>query len=120
MGSETTALRRFLARFAGFFPLIGALTGFVWIPLLTGDVRGEGLGVIGNRFLSALGKPIGIVVLVQSLYTALQSILWLRYQPFYRPGAIRPPGYNPSGPVPLGDPEVERAASATTLVRMFR
>ncbi len=109
MGSETTAVRRFLARFAGFFPLIGALTGFVWIPLLTGDVRGQGLGVFAARFMAALAKPIGIVVLVQSLYTALQSILWLRYQPFYRPGAPRPPGFNPTNPAPIADPIAAKA-----------
>ncbi len=95
--SRPSAVRRALAQYAGFFPLLGALTGFVWLPLLTGDFEHEGLGVVGSRLLASLGKPIGIVVLVQSLYTAMQSVLWLRYRPFTRLGAPAP---GPDGLLP--------------------
>ena len=56
---------------AGIFPLLGSVIAIV----LAGPLH----------LLSSLSHPIGIAVVLQAAYTALLSVLWLRYRPFQAP-----------------------------------
>jgi hyaluronan synthase len=77
-------VRRALVAGAGLLPLVGALVSIGWMFVATG--RGTG-GVQDLLSASAgmLSHPVGIVVAIQSLYTALLSTLWIRYRPFKAP-----------------------------------
>jgi hyaluronan synthase len=67
---------RGISSIAGIFPLLGSVIGIA----LAGPLN----------LLSHL-SPIGIVVVLQTGYTALLSVLWLRYRPFQAPaGAVLP------------------------------
>lgn len=74
---------------SGVFPLLGAVLS-LWIAFyLRSPGRGalEALSVFWQSFL----HPIGIVVLLQTAYTALLSVLWLRYRPFRVPEGVEFP-----------------------------
>lgn len=74
---------------AGLFPLLGTLiTIFLAFYLqATSGSAGEALRALAASLL----RPLGLVVLLQTAYTALQSVLWLRYRPFaLREGAELP------------------------------
>lgn len=61
-------LTRALIGAVGVLPLLGGLASVGWLT-----------------FVGAFRDPIGIIVLIQSLYTSLLSGLWLRYRPFVAP-----------------------------------
>ena len=67
---------RGISLMAGIFPLLGSVVSFALaVPL---------------QLVSSL-HPIGILVVLQTAYTALLSALWLRYRPFQAPaGAVLP------------------------------
>lgn len=69
----------------GSFPLLGAVLSILWMMWANDSLRVRGFGAIGDWVLGCLTNPIGAIVLIQSLYMALQSILWHRYRPFERP-----------------------------------
>jgi hyaluronan synthase len=68
----------------GFFPLLGAVVSIVCILFTSGRFASRGMLAISDWLLATLSSPIGLVVLVQSLYTGLQAVLWLRYRPIGR------------------------------------
>ena len=78
-------LRRVTLAFLGFLPLWGALASMVWMLWANGSLRTRGLHAVTGMLWGMMTHPIGAVVLVQSLYTALLSILWQRYAPVKRP-----------------------------------
>lgn len=63
-------------RSAGLFPIAGAFASLlvVW-----------GLSPGGFHPLEIFSHPIGIVVLIQTVYTGLLGFLWLRYKSFHAP-----------------------------------
>ncbi len=60
---------------AGAAPLMGALVSIGWLSW-SGDASAASV------LLAMLGHPLGAIALIQSIYTLLLSLLWLRYQPF--------------------------------------
>ncbi|MEO9143482.1 MAG: glycosyltransferase, partial [Polyangiaceae bacterium] len=50
-----------------------------------GSLQVRGLGAIGDWVVGCITNPIGAIVLVQSLYMGLQSVMWQRYRGFVRP-----------------------------------
>jgi hyaluronan synthase len=63
----------------GLLPLVGAVVSIGWMIAATTD------HVRPSAALGLLRHPVGIIVVIQSLYTALLSILWVRYEPFSAP-----------------------------------
>ncbi len=85
--SETNHLptprRDFSSAFAGVFPFVGTVVSIVLAFYLRNQegTVGESVKLL---FLSFL-HPVGVVVLLQTAYTALLSLLWMRYRPFQAP-----------------------------------
>jgi hyaluronan synthase len=93
------AVRRGLLALVGLLPLVGALVSAGWMLVAV-----EG-GPSRAALLALLHHPIALIVIIQSLYTAMLSVLWMRYRSFVAPpGAVRPrvtvviPAYN-EGPM---------------------
>ena len=80
-------VRRALLALAGILPLVGALVSIGWMLGASGSLAG-GWPAFVRTVRSMLSHPVGIVVVIQSLYTALLSVLWLRYRPFAAPGEV--------------------------------
>ncbi|MBX3232710.1 MAG: glycosyltransferase [Labilithrix sp.] len=73
----------------GLLPLVGALVSIGWMLFVPRHATHA--HEIRDALLGVLSHPVGVVVVVQSLYTALLSVLWLRYRPFTAPeGKPRP------------------------------
>ncbi len=85
-------IRRALAASLGILPLIGALGSVIWIMIVSASTGAHGTpAVLLDWVKGMLVHPIGLIVLVQSLYTGLLSLLWMRYRPFRMPeGAVLP------------------------------
>jgi hyaluronan synthase len=84
-------VRRALLALVGVFPLAGALASLLWLCAARGGLGTRGLLALSDWARGSLTHPIGIIVLAQSLYVALQAILWQRYRPMPRPaGAVWP------------------------------
>jgi hyaluronan synthase len=69
----------------GSFPLLGAVLSIAWMMWANNSIQTRGVAAVGDWVLGCLSSPIGAIVLVQSLFMGLQSILWHRYRPFDRP-----------------------------------
>jgi hyaluronan synthase len=69
----------------------------------------RGFSEVWRWALGMLSSPIGVLVLVQSAYTALLSILWLRYRPFVAPDDARWPRVSVVIPAFNEGPMVERS-----------
>ncbi len=78
-------LRRAGLAFLGFLPLWGALASMLWMLWANGSLRTQGFAAVTTMLGRMVTHPIGAVVLVQSLYTALLSVLWQGYAPVRRP-----------------------------------
>ncbi|HMA96908.1 MAG TPA: glycosyltransferase, partial [Polyangiaceae bacterium] len=81
--SESTLRWRWTPFTAGMFPLVGTLVSIcvaVYLQAPEGSM-GEAL----KRQIIGLLHPFGLVVILQIAYTALQSVLWMRYRPFQAP-----------------------------------
>jgi hyaluronan synthase len=68
---------------AGLFPLLGTLIS-IYLAFYLQATNGSVAEAL-HRLLASLLRPLGLVVLLQTAYTALQSVLWLRYRPFRAP-----------------------------------
>ena len=77
-------VKRVFASAIGVLPLIGALVSIGWMMAATGQLQG-GWPALVRSVRGMLSHPVGIVVVIQSLYTALLSVLWVRYRPFQAP-----------------------------------
>ncbi len=75
------SLRRITLGFIGFLPFWGGMVSILWMVCTNGSLRERGLWALADRLLAMALSPIGAVVLAQSLYTGLLSLLWQRYQP---------------------------------------
>ncbi|MDP3505299.1 MAG: glycosyltransferase [Myxococcales bacterium] len=90
--------KKFGGMLAGAAPLAGALISFAWL--------GWSVDAAPTSMLLAMARhPIGAIALIQTFYTALLGLLWMRYRPFKAPeGAEWPkvsviiPAYN-EGPM---------------------
>jgi hyaluronan synthase len=68
----------------GLLPLVGAVLSIFWMQLAKS--RPETWGAeLAAWLLGSVTNLLGAIVLIQALYTALQSLLWQRYRPFRRP-----------------------------------
>jgi len=77
-------VRRAARASLGLLPLVGAVLSILW--MLLAKNRPEMWGAaIAAWMLDCITHPLGAIVLIQALYTALQSLLWQRYRPFERP-----------------------------------
>lgn len=101
-------VRRTLVASIGLFPLVGALISIGWMLGATGQLNGGGPALV-TAVRRMLSHPVGIVVVVQSLYTALLSILWIRYRPFEAPGDAKLPRVSVVIPAFNEGPMVERS-----------
>jgi hyaluronan synthase len=93
----------------GLFPLIGAVASVLWMVLATGDPSTSGVAKISTWTLGMLTSPIGFLVLVQSAYTALLSLLWMRYRPYVAPEGATWPRVSVVIPAFNEGPMVERS-----------
>ena len=100
--------RRTFFALVGIFPLIGALVSIGWMLAVSGRLSG-GMPAILDAARSLLSHPVGVVVVIQSVYTALLSILWLRYRPFIAPADCELPRVSVVIPAFNEGPMVERS-----------
>jgi len=106
-------VRRAALSTLGLFPFIGAVISIGWVLLAMGsptrlqDVAALAVGLVAH--------PVGVVVVVQSLYTALLSLLWLRYRPFTAPDAARLPRVSVVIPAFNEGPMVERSIRSVAM-----
>ena len=81
---------RLVVALVGLLPLVGALVSIVWMMAASGRLAGGIVGIAHTAY-AMLTHPIGCVVVIQSLYTALLSLLWIKYKPYRAPaGAVQP------------------------------
>lgn len=102
-------IRRSLAKSLGVLPLVGAFISVLWMLFANGSLGAKGLGALKDWVLALATNPIGIIVLVQSAYTALLSVLWLRYRPFKMPEGAKLPRVSVVIPAFNEGPMVERS-----------
>ncbi|MDB4941966.1 MAG: hypothetical protein JWP97_1500 [Labilithrix sp.] len=102
-------IRRSLAASLGVLPLVGAFVSVFWMLFANGSFSKHGLAAFSNWALAMLSQPIGIIILVQSAYTALLSLLWLRYRPFKMPEGAKLPRVSIIIPAFNEGPMVERS-----------
>jgi hyaluronan synthase len=68
----------------GLLPLMGALISIFW--MLVAKTPHGGIGAaLASWVVGCLTHLLGLIVLMQALYTGLQSVMWQRYKPFKRP-----------------------------------
>lgn len=101
-------VRRTLIASIGLLPLVGALVSVGWMLGATGRLAG-GLPALGRAVLAMLSHPVGVVVVIQSVYTALLSVLWIRYRPFVAPEDAKRPRVSVVIPAFNEGPMVERS-----------
>ena len=77
-------VKRALVASIGLLPFLGAIISIGWMMAATGRFSG-GLPAVWLAIKGMVSHPVGIVVVIQSLYTALLSLLWMRYEPFKAP-----------------------------------
>ncbi len=73
-------LRKFGGMIAGAAPLFGAVISMVWLAWSDEQHLGA-----GTRIMRMLTHPIGAIAVIQSVYTALLALLWMRYRVFKAP-----------------------------------
>ncbi len=84
MKRRISPARRATLAALGLLPLVGAIVSIFWMQLAKS--RPEAWGAeLAAWLLGSVTNLLGAIVLVQALYTALQSLLWQRYRPFRRP-----------------------------------
>lgn len=85
---RSRSFKNFLLATLGAAPFAGAVLSVLWMLWAGGNLSRRGLPAIGDWILGCLSHPIGAIVLIQAVYTALQSVLWLRYRPFGLPRVL--------------------------------
>lgn len=103
-------LRKLALMAVGLFPLVGSFASIVWMLCASGVTAEREVSVsVASWFVATASHPIGAFVLVQSLYTALQSGLWTRYRPFSAPSQPEWPFVSVVIPAFNEGPMVERS-----------
>ncbi|MEI9937297.1 MAG: glycosyltransferase [Pseudomonadota bacterium] len=92
---------------AGAFPFVGAV---VSLALASSLGETSHAGAIGwQRYASSLWHPLGLLVFVQTAYSALSSLLWMRYRKFTLPERSELPSVSVIIPAFNEGPMVERS-----------
>jgi hyaluronan synthase len=99
-------VRRALITSIGLFPLIGALVSIGWMLVAAGHGSTASVAAAARGLLHS---PLGIVVVVQSVYTGLLSLLWTRYRRFVAPPDAKRPRVSVVIPAFNEGPMVERS-----------
>jgi hyaluronan synthase len=73
-------LLKFGGMLAGAAPLMGAVISLVWLGW-----SNESTESASSKVLAMASHPFGAIAIIQAVYTALLSILWMRYRPFKAP-----------------------------------
>jgi len=89
-------------------PLVGALASIAWMMLATTDGPSR-MAALRAAAGGLLLHPAGWVIVIQSLYTALLSVLWMRYRPFVAPAGAHWPRVSVVIPAFNEGPMVERS-----------
>jgi hyaluronan synthase len=90
MKRRKSPARRAALAALGMLPLVGALVSTFWMVIAHAKPETWGAAIIA-WMIGCVTHVLGAIVLIQALYTALQSLLWQRYRPFKRPkGAVWP------------------------------
>ncbi len=76
--------KKFGGMLAGAAPLVGAFISLAWLGW---SVDAAPTSV----FLAMARHPIGAIALIQTFYTALLGLLWMRYRPFKAPEGVEWP-----------------------------
>lgn len=98
---------------AGAFPLFGTLISIYLVFYLQNP--GGSAGQALERLLASLVRPIGLVIVVQAAYTALQSVLWMHYRPFRAPVGVALPRVSLIIPAFNEGPMVENSIRSAAL-----
>lgn len=106
-GAKTRRAPRTLLS-AGAFPLLGAIASVLVVYWLRGDRTSELAEV-------SLLRPMGLVVFVHAAYTALLSLLWMRYRRFEAPEGAAWPTVSIIIPAFNEGPMVERSIRSAAL-----
>jgi hyaluronan synthase len=94
-------------------PLVGALISIFY--MLLARTRPEAWGAaLAQWFFGSVTSLLGAIVIMQALYTALQSLLWQRYRPFKRPKGATWPRVTVVIPAFNEGPMVERSIRSVT------
>lgn len=101
-------VRRALIACVGLLPLLGGLLSIGWMLGASGRLAG-GLPALWAAIVGMMSHPIGIVVVIQSVYTALLSGLWIRYRHFEAPADSKWPKVSVVIPAFNEGPMVERS-----------
>jgi hyaluronan synthase len=100
MAQATHLFRRALLALLGLLPFIGAFLSVTCVPWTHGVFATGAAGLVAWLF-GYVFSPIGAIVLIQSLYVGMQSLLWQRYRPFPLPGSgLAPASGGPMSPMP--------------------
>ncbi len=103
-------VRRIALKAVGLFPFVGSIASIVWMLCASNAVKHHGfLLAFAGWFWGTLSHPIGAFVVIQAVYTALQSVLWTRYRPFEAPAKPQWPSVSVVIPAFNEGPMVERS-----------
>lgn len=113
MKKRKSPARRAALAALGMLPLVGAFISIFWMQVA--HASPETLGAaIAAWLLGCVTHLLGAIVLIQALYTALQSLLWQRYRPFKRPKGATLPRVTVVIPAFNEGPMVERSIRSVT------
>lgn len=96
----------------GLFPLVGGLVSILWMSLVRG---GAGAWMALDWIAGFLSHPVGVIVLIQALYTSLQSLLWLKYRHFVPSASVEWPKVSVIIPAFNEGPMVEKSIRSVAL-----
>jgi hyaluronan synthase len=102
------ALLRVFSASIGLLPLVGAVVSVGWLVVAMADGPSR-VTAMSRAALGLLHHPVAVIVVIQSLYTALLSILWARYRPFTAPAGAEWPRVSVVIPAFNEGPMVERS-----------
>jgi hyaluronan synthase len=116
MKRRKSPARRAVLGAIGLLPLVGALISIFWMLMIRArpETWAAALAVIESWLLGCVTSLLGAIVLMQALYTALQSLLWQRYRPFKRPKRPEWPRVSVVIPAFNEGPMVERSIRSVT------
>ncbi|MGH7271629.1 MAG: glycosyltransferase, partial [Polyangiaceae bacterium] len=92
----------------GLLPLVGALLSISWMLLAKARPQMWG-SALAAWVIGCVTHPLGAIVLIQALYTALQSLLWQKYRAFKQPSGAELPSVSVVIPAFNEGPMVERS-----------